>query len=775
VPRIALIQDGTEVARQRFADVESRFRLTCEMLSREGPDMFSVRVFTDEDVGYLLDGIERDEWQCLAFASNALLSVQVEKALTRNGDDLRRYISSGGGIVILHQQRDSLAPLLSGELLPVTAERTAKRGSTSARGADADDGLLHYPLPVDWSVLKDFREEELRATGTGDGTAAQRGDELPSFFFKTIDRKTLPSALKAVLDVPTGEVILARTDDHVTERVVISTMPLDWQFERPGQAAQSAALLANALRYATLGTPRRLVWRREQGESNPLLTRWLSLDGAAAMRTAPAEARPLDGTESWLLSAIDLFVLPEDRRDWVEQDDAVQRFLKRGGALVAAVDVSPGLTRATAVIGRYEERALATQLYAQLRAVDGWQTAQYAFELRNVVRALTFLRDLEPDGHVGEPSKLLDALLPLTDDVRKRLAASGHREDFSSSIALAETLALLRPPQKKIESDIAWLIDEGGRRAPEVALQVRSLVALIEGRNLDDFLHDAADAVGAAAKEDPSPATLVRILEAIARLGQRGLLGDEPEEAARLAELACKQLHASPWTADRGWLSVEATAHATRGLVALHTCLPSSRRELAGRLAAHIAAGATTLRNARLRYEPNAKGVAWLACVVHSIITADRVFPIGLQRLASLEWPDRVGATASTAMEHAVLQRLAVRNEELRRSERELSERLEEQLRQRLAAGIGRGTATLVPSALLVAGAVWVLFRVGWSSLGALLLSIAALSTIVLTVLGVIFVALDRWHLLAAPAPRIRTWLEEVVVPVAKTGGGIKR
>jgi hypothetical protein len=774
MPKIALIQDGTEVARQRFADVASRFRLVCETLSREGIDDFSIDVYTDEDVGYLLDGIERDEWQCLAFASNALISVQVEKALTRNADDLRRYIRSGGGIVVLHQQRDSLSPLLSGDLLPVTAERTAKRGSTSARAADADDVLLHYPQPVRWSVLKDLREVELRASGEGDGAGEQRGDELPSFFFKTIDRKMLPSALKAVLDVPTSEVILARTDDHVTERVVISTMPLDWQFERPGQGAQSAALLANALRYATLGTPRRLVWRREQGESNPLLIKWLSLDGAAAMKPAPAKPRPLDETESWLLSAIDLFVLPADRREWIEKDEAVQRFLRRGGALVAAADVSPGLTRATAMIGRYEERALATQLYAQLRAVDGWQTADNAFELRNIVRALTFLRELELDRHDGEPSKLLDALGSLTDDVRKRLATSGHREDFGSSIALAETLALLRP-KKKIESDIAWLVEESGRRAPEVRVQVRSLLALIDGRRVDDLVRDAADALGASTKGNPSPATLVRVLEAVAQLDQQDLLGGEPEEATRLAELACEELDASPWTPDRGWLSVEATAHVTRGLVALHTRVPKSRPDLAARLADHIASGATTLRNARFRYEPNAKGVAWLAGVVHSIIAADRVFPIGLQRLASLEWPDRAGATASTAIEHAVLQRLAVRNEELRRSERELSERLEEQLRQRLAASIGRGTATLVPSALLVAGAVWVLFRVGWSSVGALLLSIAALSTIVLTVLGVIFVALDRWQLLAAPAPRIRNWLETVAVPATKTAGGIKR
>jgi hypothetical protein len=220
-------------------------------------------------------------------------------------------------------------------------------------------------------------------------------------------------------------------------------------------------------------------------------------------------------------------------------------------------------------------------------------------------------------------------------------------------------------------------------------------------------------------------------------------------------------------------MSVEATGHVTRGLVALHARLPERSPELAARVAGHVASGAAALRSARHRYERNAKGAAWLACVVHSIVAADRVFPIGLQRLASLEWPD--SAAAGSPVERALLQQLAIANEELRIAERDLRERLDEQLQQRLAASIGRGTATLVPAGLLIAAGAVVISQVGWNSLGGLILTIAALSTLVLTALGLVFGALGRWHLLAGPAPRIRRWLEENAVPALKTGGGIRR
>jgi hypothetical protein len=760
VPRIAVIQDGTEVARQRFADVSVRFQACCENLSREGVGEFTAQTFVDDDTLDLFAALDPDEWGCLAFASNALRSGKVETALVRRADDVGRYIRAGGGIVVLHQSRESLAPLLPTELLPAMAERTAPRGEIHVHPVARDDVLLHYPTAVDWSVLRDFTEQEVRTSG------ARAGSELPSLFFRTLDRETLPAALIPVLGVQVRELVLARTGDHVSERVVVSTMPLDWQFERPEQGTQIEALLTNALRFAALGTPRRLVWRRPKQDSNPLVVRWLAT-GGSAFRAAPVEPRPLDATERWLLTAVDLFVVPEDRRVWVEAEEPVERFLAAGGALVAAADTVSGRTRVAAVIGRYEERILAARLLAELRAVDGWRSLDSAFDLRNIVAAVAFLRDTAPaDDH--QAAKLLDELAGLSTDLRTRLADPTHREDLGSSIALAETLVLL-DAGADLSRELEWLCDEGTDRPLDVALQIRSVLLLAEGQLDQAFLQETANGL---AVPGTSLASLVRVLESVGRLAQHGLLAEDRDSTTRVAETACGLLESAPYTTHRGWLSVEGTAHLTRGLVALYSRLPEQSGALGARVADQIARGANALRLARRHYEQNAKGVAWLACIVHAVVVAEQLFPIGLQRLASLEWPERL--EISSPVERQLLQRLANENEKLRREERKLRDEVQAQLAQRLAASLGRGVATLAPTALLVAAAVFVVLRVGWSSAGALLVAIATAGTLVIAALGVVFVGLERWHLLAAPAPRLLQLAKGVPDTVKTLGGALK-
>ena len=251
MPGIALIQDGTEVARQWIADVEAVFDQCRRSLSDCGVEKFALSVFADEDAAYLLDGLDSDEFACLVVASNALLSGQVESALARHRTNVQRYIAGGGGVVVLHQWRDSLDPLLPAKLLPTTPERDWSRAPTELRADDENDVLLHYPFPVDWGALKDVEDAGPRGT--------------PSLFFKVLDRGTLPSAMKAVLSDGGDEVVVARAGDHVRERVVVATAPLDWHAVRPGQEQATNALLANALHYAALGPPRRLVWRRAEG------------------------------------------------------------------------------------------------------------------------------------------------------------------------------------------------------------------------------------------------------------------------------------------------------------------------------------------------------------------------------------------------------------------------------------------------------------------------------------------------------------------------------
>ena len=763
MPGIALIQDGTEVARQWIADVAAVFDRCCGSLSERGVEEFALSVFTDEDAAYLLDGLDRDEWACLVFASNALLSGQIESALERHRASVHRYVDAGGGVVVLHQWRDSLAPLLPVELLPPTAERDWSRSPTTLRADDVHDVLLHYPFRVDWGALRDVEDAGPRGT--------------PSLFFKVFDRGKLPGALKPVLSGGGDEIVVARAGDHVRARVVVAAAPLDWHAARPGQEEATTGLLANAVHYAALGPPKRLVWRRPEGVSNQLLIRWLGTDGAAAVLPAPAEERPLTETEAWLLTAVDAFVLPSDRLGWAEETREVQRFLAQGGALLAAADTPPGGTRVTAVVGRHEERALATRLYAELRAVEGWRKVDYAFELRNIVRALRFLwgaDDTEPNrGHPAAipPSDLAD-LAPVIR--RDRLAVPKHREDLSSSIALAETLSYLLPDPAEGTADgaVGWLADEGAARGGELALQIRAVLALAARAAPDGFLSAAVDAFAAAG----SLAAVVRILDAVAVLDETGLLPEDDAGATRLAELACDFLDRTPATREHGWMSVEATGELTRGLVALHARLEPGRPDVAARVIGHVATGATALRQAVHRYERNWKGVAWLACIVHAVIVADRAFPIGLQRLASLEWPDPAAADAASArIERSLLQQLALENEKLRVGESDLRIELADERRQHLAARIGRGAATLVPIALLGLAAWAIVDQIGWDTPAGLVALLAVALSLGATLLSTVFALLEYLDLLARPAPRILGFFVERVVPSVEKAGKLKR
>jgi hypothetical protein len=276
--------------------------------------------------------------------------------------------------------------------------------------------------------------------------------------------------------------------------------------------------------------------------------------------------------------------------------------------VIAAADLPSGRTRVAAVVGRYEERTLETRLYAELRAIDGWRTVTYAFELRNIVRTLAFLwgddEELNRAHRAAIGPHALDELAP---EIRRRLGDPNHREDLSSSIALAETLAYVLEDPGLGAADAQWLADEAARRPVDLAVQIRAVLALADGTPPEDLLTDAVEALAGAT----SLAPVVRVLDSIAILDQAGLLVGDAEDATRVAELACDFLDGSPVLPDRGWLSVEGTGQLTRGLVALHTRLASDRPDIAARVVGHVATGATALRRA-LRAQPEGCG---LACV----------------------------------------------------------------------------------------------------------------------------------------------------------------
>jgi hypothetical protein len=762
MPKIALIQNGTEITRQ-LAGVVETFEACCHELSDGRFTEFSSKLFLDEEVGFLLDGIDSEEWACLVFASNALIPGEVEDALELRREHMRNYVSSGGGVIVLHQWRDTLAPVLPSGVLPTLVSRTSKRGTASARALDPGDVLLNYPATVSWPVLRDLKDDELR---TEQGPAS----ELESLFFKALDPDTLPASLKPVLASPRGELVLVRTQDHVRERVVIATMPLDWQGARPGQADATTSLLANSISFASRGNPRRLVWYRGESTANEPALRWLGLDGAAALRPAGSGKQAFDEVDAWLLGAVDTFVVPSDRLERVEKRPEVRAFLAHGGALLTSgTDPLLEASRMTALLGRHEERRLASRLYAELHAVDGWRSVDYAFELRNIVSALAFLWEDEVDRSLAasvDPRTFDD----VKGEIQKRLLDESHREDIASSVALAETLAYLEAPNRIDSVYIDWMAERAPHRGFDIGLLIRAVVALGRMERAEGFLHEAALALESRAKEMGSLVPVVRILDAIAILNQGELLEEDAESAIRIAVVACTLLDDPRFRAqpDRGWVSVEATASVTRGLIALYPFV-AAERPLAAQLVGHVATGATALRQSERRYNRSPKGVAWLARLLHAVILADRSFPIGLQRLASLDWPDQesAGGTGGRA-ERSLLQELAHENQRLRGENVKLEE-------QSMAAALGRGVATLLPVCGLGAVAWIVIAAIGWDSLGGLLANIGVLLATILGFLTAIFAGLARWHLLAAPAERVRVLLEQFGLPAIISVGKLRR
>jgi hypothetical protein len=738
MPRVAVIQDGTELARQTDADITGCFERCCEILSGDGTT-FEVQIFTDEAASFLLDGINRDEYASLVFASNALNSGQIDQAVQRHRPQLRRYLDSGGGLVVLHQLRESLTSVLPEDTCPDMVDRVSVRGADRTTAYDADDVLLHYPaaVPIERFV---------------DGGSAMGP---PSLFYKALRAKSLPDKLKPVLRYG-DELLVARTYDHVKERVVVAALPLDWQ--------RAVELLANALRFACLGLPRRLVWHDGDPNRRRLLLHWLSLDGASSIRPMPDDRATLDPTQAWLLSHVDVLLLPPARLESAQIRDEVTRFVAYGGTLIAADDVSQAAgSRITAVVGGYTERRLARRLYGELRAVRGWEAVDYAFALRNIVTALAFLWT-NPANH-SEAAVSTEELVALVPALRERLCDERHREDLSSSIAHVQSLALLSP--NPIEPELLeWMGRDPRVLRFDVGLQFRAITALAL-RRPDPGL--AAEALRALREhgDDVSLAAVVRILDAIGILDQAGAIDCEPQILRELADRVCVQLERHPPVPDVGWLSVEATADVTRGLVAFLSHLPRDDANLTARVLDRLGTAVVVLKHALRHYEEDRKAVARLARLTHAIALVDRHYPIGLQRLASLDWPDSSVDAAAAGGERSLLDRLAAENRSLRARDQELRE-------ARLAGQIGRGAATLGVTALVAAPFAYLLAAIGFDSIWTLLGNITVIVTMLLGIVAGAFTMLTRWHLLAGPAVRIREWIGHVV-PVLKSLSELKR
>src|SRR5438270_3732448 len=134
---VALVQDGTEVGRQAYADVASCFADARDLID----PTIDLETYTDEAVGYFLHGITPQMCSCIVLASNALLSEAVSGAFRGAIEQLHDYLDGGGGLLILHQLVDDIGWLLPGAIpLPLLERRLPPTDGADAH--DADDVLL---------------------------------------------------------------------------------------------------------------------------------------------------------------------------------------------------------------------------------------------------------------------------------------------------------------------------------------------------------------------------------------------------------------------------------------------------------------------------------------------------------------------------------------------------------------------------------------------------------------------------------------------------------
>jgi hypothetical protein len=141
MPRIAVVQDGTELARQTDADISGCFEACCELLSADGT-AYEHTVFTDEAATAMLQGLDAHDYDCIVFASNSLNAGLIHEAAERHHRELWRYLAAGGGIVVLHQVSPSLSEVLPADVRPDMIDRSSTRDSAVTTAVDDDDVLL---------------------------------------------------------------------------------------------------------------------------------------------------------------------------------------------------------------------------------------------------------------------------------------------------------------------------------------------------------------------------------------------------------------------------------------------------------------------------------------------------------------------------------------------------------------------------------------------------------------------------------------------------------
>lgn len=231
--RIVIISDPLESGRQIHSDGGSFLQ---EVITGHS-DLGRVTLVTpsEDEVADELSHLRASETAAVIFETNSLRHPDsiVARAARGRARELSEYLQDGGGILVLHQFVPD-RPVL--ELSTDTVTFTPHHGQVLPLTLDAPRSVLEVPHRVD---------ERSRPPS---GSSSQLG-ELVSWL--AIEAEQLAGS-EIVLRSAQGSPLLSVSSTEVAGRLAVSALPLDWHRWRD--------LLANAVRYVSVGDPQVIVW-----------------------------------------------------------------------------------------------------------------------------------------------------------------------------------------------------------------------------------------------------------------------------------------------------------------------------------------------------------------------------------------------------------------------------------------------------------------------------------------------------------------------------------
>ncbi len=229
--RVAIIQNESEMMRYGWADLKPSLSNL----------PYSFSYFTGENVGQLFPDLALTRFDSLVLATNACNDVRVYSSFAEpeNKEILQAFLLAGGGMFISFQMKlteEERLGILPQEL-EISLENRPERGTSGALSipqALSQHILFHYPHEISSKDLQNrcLNNEFVKSLYRGFAVPAEdtQYDQLLVDDSKG-DNRTL---------------LLCSRPDH-PERLVVSTIPLDWQGHQP--------LLENVLEFITKGQP----------------------------------------------------------------------------------------------------------------------------------------------------------------------------------------------------------------------------------------------------------------------------------------------------------------------------------------------------------------------------------------------------------------------------------------------------------------------------------------------------------------------------------------